>query len=280
MTHMELRVLLTAFALGFLSTTASSPQVPVTGEKRVSSPRPLADASDVLQHLYGKVVTYEEPFLVWRGDVVGDPNVKLGLFPRFQSFLMPSELGSERDPGVALEKTLDAYHRQTSSSRFKVLTSKLGYHIVPVQAHDERGALVPVSSILDSRVAVAVQERTAGAHLRALASAVTAATGINVGLGGQGDPGGFDRLFRARPSSGFAWGVGSMVARDALVELFDRSATTFSWRLFCQASSARAEDLRCALNLSLIEVAVTGPDGQPAMRVLRFDRCGDCPPVR
>jgi hypothetical protein len=36
----------------------------------------------------------------------------------------------------------------------------------------------------------------------------------------------------------------------------------------------------CALNLGLIEVAATGPDGQPAMRVLQFDRCADCPQVR
>ncbi len=83
----------------------------------------------------------------------------------------------------------------------------------------------------------------------------------------------------------FQWGVYSAVARDALIDLLNQSATTFSWRLMCQGSS-QASDRLCALNLRAIEVAVTDSLGkpvtdslgQPEKRVLWYDRCKDCSP--
>jgi hypothetical protein len=70
------------------------------------------------------------------------------------------------------------------------------------------------------------------------------------------------------------------VARDTLIDLWNQSATTFSWQLMCQAS-----DRVCALNVGAIEVAVTDSQGRPvtdshgkpAKRVLWYDRCRDCP---
>jgi hypothetical protein len=47
----------------------------------VNSPRSLADAAEILQETFGKVVTYEESMLTWQGDleVQGrDPKAKLG----------------------------------------------------------------------------------------------------------------------------------------------------------------------------------------------------------
>ena len=279
MRNIERRII-SAAALLLLGRTVSLAQAPAVGSTRITSPRPLADASDLLQHLYGKVVTYEEPVLVWRGELESqagrDPNRKWGLFPKPQGFLVPSDTSLDPNLASALSKTLDAYHQQTSGTRFQILTSNWGLHIVPVQAHDENGDLVPTGSVLDSRVTVATEERTPEQHLLALLAAATSATGTSIVTGGQGGPGGFDRVFRAAPPR-FQWGVDGMVARDALIDLLTRSATTFSWRLKCQAS-ARLEDRFCVLNLAMIEVAVTDAQGQPATRVLKFDRCGDCPP--
>jgi hypothetical protein len=72
------------------------------------------------------------------------------------------------------------------------------------------------------------------------------------------------------------------VARDALIDLLNQSATTFSWRLMCLISAQG-----CALNLRAIEVAVTDSlgkpvidsQGKPEKRGVWFDRCRDCAPA-
>jgi hypothetical protein len=247
------------------SQTLTVSSIPVAGI------RPLADASVLLQEQYGKVVTYEEPILVWRDELAGDPSIKWDLSPKTRSFVMP-QAGSVPDLAAMLQKTIEAYHQQISGTRFKVMTSKLGYHIVPTQFHAENGDLVPAKSVLDSQVTVPTEERTPREHLQALLSAVTSATGVDIKTGGAGD---INIPFHAFPPQ-FKWGVSNGIARDALIDLLDRSATTFSWHLKCQPSG-RPEDRYCVLNMPMLEVAVTDSQGLPAKRVLFFDRCGNCP---
>ena len=85
-----------------------------------------------------------------------------------------------------------------------------------------------------------------------------------------GNPRGFDEAFRAEPAA-FNWGVQSAVARDALIDLLDQSATSFSWRLMCQPS-AKASDRFCVLNVGLVEVVETDSEGRHETRVVVFDR--------
>src|SRR5262249_10777376 len=160
-----------------------------------------------------------------------------------------------------LENTIAAYHQQTSGTRFQILSSTLGYHIVPVQGHDESGRLVPTGSVLDQIVTVPSEPRTAEGHLRALGAAISSTGPSRViisafpyAVGPYGVSGAFDRVFRAQPEV-FPWGAYSLVAREALIDLFSQSATTLSWRLMCQAS-AQARDRFCVLNIGAIEVAV------------------------
>jgi hypothetical protein len=255
----------------------------------VTSPRPLVDAPRRLQESYGKVVTYEEPILTWRGELQTkpgrNPEGKWELFPTPQGFLMP-ETGPGTDFASVLESTILAYHQQTSGTRFQLLSSKLGYHIVPVQVHDEIGRPVPTTSVLDQIITVPSEPRSARQHLLALGSALNSTGPIHVDISAvPGNPHGFDNAFRAQPQV-FQWGVHSVVARDALVDLLNQSASTFSWQLMCQAS-AQASDRMCALNVNLIEVAVTDSQGKPLttsqgtplLRVLVFDRCRNCTPT-
>lgn len=266
-----------SFSLLFLGLSLDTfSQIP--GPTKITSPRPLAQAAELLQNLYGKVTTYEEPVWVWRGELESmkgrDPETKWGLNPKLQIMTMPQETGTERNLAAIVTRTVDNYNQQISGVKFQMLQSKWGYHIVPAQIHDESGALIPARNLLDAQITVPNQERPPSQHFRALISAVSLSTGIRV-LAGVQDFRGFDRLFRVTPSS-FSWGVNGMTARDALIDLLERSATTFSWQLNCQAS-ARAEDRLCALNMSMLEVVVSDTSGQPAKRVLKFDRCGDCP---
>jgi hypothetical protein len=243
--------------------------------------RPLAEASIRLQEVSGKIVTYEEPILTWSGDLEelpGKSGSKGYLYPKSQSFIMP-EVPSVPDLASALNQVLDAYHKQTSGTRFQFLSSKAGYHIVPRQVHDAKGALVASASLLDANVTIAQIERTPQGHLAAFAAAVVAATGTRLDLSAiPFKPHGFDDAFRARPER-FSWGAQSMVARDALIDLLNRSATSFSWRLKCQAS-AQPDARFCVLNLGPVAVAITDSNGKPDTRPLWFDRCVDCPALQ
>jgi hypothetical protein len=269
--------------------TAQQP-IPSRSSSLINSPRPLADAVQILQATYGKVVTYEESMLTWQGDleVQGrDPKAKWALIPRTHAFTMPAVSGSDTDLTRVLENTIAAYHQQTSGIRFKVLSSTLGYHVVPVQGHDENGRSVSATSVLDHIVTVPSEARTAEGHLQALTAAISSTASLPVHINafpGGGHPDAIDRLFRPRAEV-FPWGVSSAVARDALVDLFTQSATTFSWKLKCQAS-AQARDRFCVLNVGVIEVAetdsqgkpVTDSRGKPVTRGLAYDRCRDCSP--
>jgi hypothetical protein len=77
---MELRVGLQVIGFGALVMLANAqppplprPQEPSQkGPTRINSARPLSDATDLLQHLYARVITYEEPVLTWNGDLPTD----------------------------------------------------------------------------------------------------------------------------------------------------------------------------------------------------------------
>src|SRR5215471_4095515 len=159
-------------------------EIPAGSSSLLNSSRPLADASEILQAMYGKVVTYEEPVLTWRGDleVQGgrDPEGKWNLFPRIQAFVMPAVDRPGTDLASALEQTIAAYHQQSSGTRFRVLSSTFGYHIVPVQVHDANGKSVPATSLLDRIVTVPSESRTAEDNLRALGAAISSAGSVPV----------------------------------------------------------------------------------------------------
>jgi hypothetical protein len=182
----------------------------------VPSPRAMDDACARMEALYGKVVTYEEP------------PVNL----THQVFQMPA-VGGPAD----VEKIVDAWRQQSLVPHFRLLTSKLGYHVVPVNG-----------GVLDARVTIPVKARTPTEHMLALEGAVSRASGTMVDMGGFGvSPGGLDRAFGVYPQR-FPWGASHMVARDALVDLLLRSVTTFTWHMKCQASPSFFTRL-CALNL-------------------------------
>jgi hypothetical protein len=138
---------------------------------------------------------------------------------------------------------------------------------------------VATPSVLDQIVTVPGETRTSEQHLRALGAAISSASPIHVVISTvPGSRHGFDNAFRAQPEV-FPWGANRVVARDALIDLLNQSATTFSWHLMCQAS-AQPSDRFCALNLGAIEVPMTDSQGKPltdshgrsVKRVLWYDR--------
>jgi hypothetical protein len=212
--------------------------VAVHAQQSITSRRPLAEVSTELEGSRGQAVTYEDPVLTWGEDLdVIQGTSGLGGYPREQSFVLPKAAKSEKNLGIALHRILEAYDQQTSGTRFQVLSSKLGYHIVPLQG-----------SVLDSPVEVARQERTALEHLAAFAAAVQASTGVKFRfIRNAGKSRGFDQSFALNPaSSSFPWGTQPAVARDVLIDLLRRSSQSLSWRISCQAAP-QAADRSCMI---------------------------------
>jgi len=139
----------------------------------IISPRPLSDLALLLEERYAKPVTFEEPVWAWRGDVVvkgSDENARFAQWLVDRRFELPDGLipGAATDLNAALlGKILDAYHSQNADgTRFKVLESRLGLHIVtgpvPQRQRPTRAGGLLAGCARD----VPYEARMASAHLR------------------------------------------------------------------------------------------------------------------
>jgi hypothetical protein len=262
-------------------------QPPPGGQDLITSARPISDVADRLRHTFGKVVTYEDGLWEWPGEMSPSGTNTTGrgaLVHTTFSLTAPDETALAPDLPTKLAQILAAYHQQTEGPRFQLLTSSYGIHIVPLQVRDRSGQFAPAQNALDEHVFIPHQERTAHDHMRALVAAVAAAgNGLEMIFGSQvvnvKGLDAFNYLFAPTPADNhpFVWGTTSsnMTARDALIDLLDRSATTFFWELRCRGTGSVKYNL-CVLNLGPLEITTVGADGKPAKQQLRYDRCGGC----
>jgi hypothetical protein len=246
---------------------------------------PLEKAAGQLQQRYGKPVTYEDPARMWHAEmeVAGTLHGQVVLRVKRHTLAMPQE-SIDKAPALTAELVagiLYAYHQQNpDQARFRVIESRMGFHIVPTRVHDQNGLVVPVVSPFDAEISVSVQTRTASEHLAALCDAVTAATGVTV----QPLNPWFDRYFAAngyllpqvltgkeRPYMLFEWGTSQKVARDALIDLMDGSGSTLTWILHCGQTSGRP-DTGCDFQMAPLQVG-------PTRRLIFYDRCSNCRPI-
>ena len=115
---------------------------------------------------------------------------------------------------------------------------------MPLQVRDRDGQLAPARNPFDKPVFIPQQERTAHQHLRALGAALEAANdGLKIAIGGlvtdlRGDSINFMFAPTLDDDRPFLWGtkIPSMIARDALIDLLDHSATTFYWDMKCMGN--------------------------------------------
>jgi hypothetical protein len=247
--------------------TAQASHEPVA----VAGVRPLRDEANRLERQFVRVVTYEEPVWRWSGDI--EPTGLGGFLPKRLSFMRPADEAD--DLGLILARTLAAYHQQTEGPRFAVLTSRYGLHIVPTQVRDEAGRWVEAVNPLDAKITVPQAERTAREHFVAVLKEVSSATGVGmtflpstVSRTPGVDP--FEDHF-AVGSSRFSWGTSETVARDAVLDLLERSATTYSWHNGCDAKAKS-----CFFSISELQRKVAGPNGRLTDELVLYDRCPSC----
>ncbi len=237
---------------------------------------PTDNAVDRLEASFGKVVSYEDPVWVWRGDLAPERfnHRPHRLEPVTPTFVMPALASPPADLATEVGKMLAAYH-QTGGPRFEVRTSKLGLHIVPALSRDENGQMVAAKNVLDAYVSVPAEQRRAYQHFYALCDAIGLATGITI-THGPAFPQGWDYEFNPDKTA-FSWGASGLTGREALIDLLDRSATSFTWRLFCWTGQDAVHDHACLLDAHEVEVSITDANGKLKKTALLFDRCGKCP---
>jgi hypothetical protein len=239
------------------------------GSLRIESPRPLSVATEFLGDLYGKPVTFEEPVWMWDGDMKAKGEVPSWFLP---GWLLPDQTASMEQ---TVQEVLDVIHGQNAEGpRFKIEKFRLGLHILPAEYHNMKGMLVPAKSILDAYVNVPAGMRMASEHLRAICESVKAATGVKLdppftaldyfyAANGLKPPRNASIMLEAKEKEqySFVWGISGVTAREAVLSLFERSATTFSWWMLCDPPIFGPKLWGCALNVSPLHVRVTGEDG-------------------
>lgn len=78
------------------------------------------------------------------------------------------------------------------------------------------------------------------------------------------------RSGRERPYMLFEWGIRRATAREALIDLLERSSTTMRWVFGCELTGRVPESRPCG-----ILVTPLAPGG----RVQNYDRCANCRPI-
>lgn len=253
---------------------------PLRAQESAVSPRPLATAADRLQESWARPITYEDPVWLWSGDLETDkPGVKWSIYPKRRSVEVLAgalkNLNRQQDAEF-VSQMVQAANRGADGPRFDVRTSAFGIHIVPAASADASGRMGSVTPLLDQVITVPAAPRMPIEHLRALAEALKGSSGMEI-VADTGAIGlGFDRLFAGEERREFVWGAQLQPARDALIDLLGRSATTFSWRFNCQPA-ASAEDRFCVLGLVPIVVQRTNATGKTVRSAITFDRCKRCP---
>lgn len=217
---------------------------------------------------------------MWSGDLFTDkPGVKWSTYPKQRVVQLPTAVVKNLDrkqDSTLLAQVVEAANRSGDGPRFAVRTSPFGIHIVPASSADATGRMGPATLLLDQIVTVPAAIRAPIEHLRALAGALTTSTGMQIeaNIGAIGWR--FNQFFTGTGNLMFEWGAEQRQAREALIDLLTRSATTFSWRFNCQPAES-AQDRFCVLGLVPIMVPRTNSRGELIREMITFDRCKKCP---
>lgn len=244
--------------------------------------RPIEVAASFLQIEYTKPVTYEDPILLWAGDVEPQQNLSGEIYFREtrRSFIIPNEAKPDKTPGLdesLLRKVLNAYHMQTDGPRFKVSVSRWGLHIIPAEVRDATGKFINAQPLLDTMITIPTALRTPEGHLAAFCEAVTAVNTMGITL--KPNLMWMNQYFSEKPlplfltpdqkaEISFEWGATNTSARDAAISLLEKSSSTMSWAMLCEPGKGY-----CVFNLSPIMVKVRNADGiVGGWKALQHDR--------
>lgn len=233
-----------------------------TAQTVISSGRPLANASSVLECLYGWPITYEDTPYVYDGDIEdatsrvrkdgksardGVPQI---LLPRVRTFSFTLEdvarpargaRSPEAPARAAILAMLKSYSDSVGGAEMFTLTESNGlFHVVPVQRRDKSGRLEKVAPLLDTPVTLPAKERSGTQLLLDICQFLTRQTGESVGMGHGWRS---NRTYVApRPGEPARSDLSRLLAEQA-------APLPYSWKLFYQPGSGYG------LNIELVDTS-------------------------
>jgi hypothetical protein len=164
---------------------------------KADDPRPLMQAVSALNEEYGWLVDYEDPpyesdselidttNLQWKAT---HPNAARGTIPAggpFQTDFEESKaIATPAGQGVALRKIVLGYNHSGNPGKFSVRENGDGrYVIIGSSVKGKAGQDRNVAPILDTKISIPAQERTAAETLELIFKEVSAKNGVEMGLG-------------------------------------------------------------------------------------------------
>ena len=160
----------------------------------VSDARPLAAAALELERRLDAIVTYEDPPYEYADDIKdvtsevrkdGDLSKRV-LVPRGGPLAFTYAMPAGRGAGAreaAVRALADTYNTASESARFQVVASHPYLHIVPTMSRNAAGVLEGRRSLLDVDVSFSVGQTTLMEAVTELLRQVSAANGVEVGVG-------------------------------------------------------------------------------------------------
>ena len=190
---------------------------------------------------------------------------------------MPPEVQNRSLDLDTVGRAVIAYNTQTDGPRFKIITSRWGWHIVPDRVRNVDGQFEPTKSLLDTAISIPAAKRTPLKHMETICEAVTAATETGFVL--KPNIPWLDQYFAPENTIprwandeelekiSFEWGCDQTNARNAVIDLLEYSSSTLSWRVLCEPG-----EQYCVFNIMPVMVPFIGPDGKMHKTSLVHDR--------
>jgi hypothetical protein len=219
-----------------------------TTELNVTDGRPVAAVVQELVSRYHYVITYEDPRHVYEGDLedatkrvrkdldkLGDkaPRVLVPAKATLSVDIPSASAINAQEMASTLQQVMQVQSRAGRGGHFRVEQVGNVFHVLPAEARDNNGNWVKQTSILDSRISLSDENRSADELMDAICKAVSAAAHVNVllgfSLGGLSDPS------HPRP---YHLGVDNEPARDVLMKALNliQSGQKLTWVLFYDPS--------------------------------------------
>lgn len=211
---------------------------------KANSARPLAQALAAIREEYGWQIDYEdppyasEPDLVditnaqWRARNPGAPGVKGIAGGSFESeYEETGNLETATAKEKVLHKIVSDYNRSRNPGRFIVRAEGNGLFAI-VGSVIKRGSRdEAINPVLDTRVSVRLEERTAGASVSAILQAVISQTKLKLVLGTVPT----NLFFQAKVTTGGE----NIEARALLRQTLDATGRPLHWRLLYDPITAK-----------------------------------------
>jgi hypothetical protein len=178
-----------------------------TKTEEVTDPRPVAEAVQMLERIYGIPITYEDPIAVNESQlqdvteqvqrtpdpthrVIVQKNLTLSFEYKPSASVITSGVEVRQTQGEteaavadALSSVLDGYVVAGGPATFTVVAENGVFHVAPTNFLNKDGKLQLITPVLDTKITILPKQRTALSLLNEICEALTKASGIQVGAG-------------------------------------------------------------------------------------------------